>query len=89
MTNEQYIEQLTIATSNLIVENGEKMYQALIEQDYEFAAILRDRNQQIIDTAAIAFAKVDNYPIDKFKEHFQKQVDYVHNELIKFYGPVI
>jgi excinuclease UvrABC nuclease subunit len=89
MTNEQYIEALTTATSDLIVETGEKMYKALREEDYELAAILRDRNQQIINEAAKAFSKVDKYPIEKFKQHFQNQVDFVYNELIKYYGPVI
>ena len=89
MTNEQYIEQLTIATSDLLVETGEKMYQALKDENYELAATLRDRNQEIINEAAKAFSKVNSYPIDKFKQHFQNQVEFVYNELIKHYGPVI
>lgn len=89
MTNEQYIEALTNATSDLIVETGEEMYKALREENYELAAKLKTRNQKIIDEAVKAFSKVNSYPIDKLKQHFQNQVDYVYNELIKYYGPVI
>lgn len=48
MTNEEFIEQLVDGTSTLMVQNGEKLYLALREENYEEAARLRDQATEII-----------------------------------------
>lgn len=90
MTQEQFIEQLVEGTSALIVENGEKMYLALREQNYEECARLRDQGVEIIEVAAKAFAKQNSkISIQTFKQHFENQLKYVNEELIKEFGKVI
>ena len=91
MTNqEQYLEQLTEATTSILIKTGQSLYSALREQNYELAAKYRDTNQQIVSEAAKAFHQQQPLlSIEFYTNHFQNQVDYIHNELLKEYGPII
>jgi hypothetical protein len=91
MTNqEQYLEKLTEATTSILIDTGQKLYTALREQNYELAAKLHSTNQQIVYEAAKSFHQQQPLlSIEFYTNHFQTQVDYIHNELLKEFGPVI
>ena len=87
---EIYLEQLTDATTNLLIETGEKLYTALKDQNYELAAKLRDTNNQIVEEASKAFYQ--QQPLlskEYYTNYFQGQVEFIHNELVKTYGEII
>jgi excinuclease UvrABC nuclease subunit len=87
---ENFIEQLVDGTSKLMIENGEKMYSSLRQQNYEEAARLRDQANEIIEVAAQAFAKnITGASTAFFKEHFTNQVKYISDELKREFGDVI
>jgi uncharacterized membrane protein YcaP (DUF421 family) len=86
---QQYLEKLTEGTTNLLIETGEKLYAALREQNYELAAKLRDTNQQIVSEAAKAFHQQIPYSIEYYQKHFQDQIDFIYNSMIKTYGEII
>lgn len=90
MTNqEQYLEKLTEATTSILIETGQSLYTALREQNYELAAKLRDTNQQIVSEAAKAFHQQIPYSIEFYEKHFQDQIDFIYNSMIKTYGEII
>jgi len=90
MTNEQFIEELVNGTSSLMVENGEKLYLALRQENYEEAARLRDQATEIIEVAAVAFANnTKGASTAFFKAHFTAQSQYIFDELKKEFGDVI
>lgn len=87
---EEYLEKLTEATTNLLISTGEKLYNALREQNYELAAKLRDTNQQIVEEASKAFYQ--QQPLlskEYYTNYFQGQVDFIHNSMIETYGEII
>ncbi len=90
MTNEEFIDQLVDGTSSLLVKNGEQMYLALREQNYEECARLRDQANEIVEVASKAFAKHnERLSAEKFKEHFQIQILFIHEQLKTEFGDVI
>lgn len=90
MTNEEFIEQLVDGTSTLMVQNGEKLYLALREENYEEAARLRDQATEIIEVASVAFANnTTGASSEFFKKHFKAQSQYIFDELKKEFGDVI
>lgn len=86
---EEYLEQLTEATTNLLISTGEKLYTALKDQNYELAAKLRDTNQQIVEEASKAFHQQIPYSVEYYANYFNGQVEFIHNSMIKTYGEVI
>jgi len=87
MTNQEYIDKLVDSTSTLLVENGEKLYAAVRDQNYEEAAKLRNQAQEIIDVAAVTFTKnTSGGSVEYFREHFNNQVKYIFDALVKEYG---
>lgn len=90
INQEKYLEQLTEATTSILIKTGQSLYSALREQNYELAAKLHKTNQEIIYEAAKAFHQQQPLlSIEFYTNHFQTQVDYIHNELLKEYGEVI
>jgi hypothetical protein len=90
MTNQEYFEQLTTATTDLIIDTNQKLYTALKNQDYEFAAKLRDTNTTIVSEAVKAFSKINTaLSKEQIAEHFNNQIAYVMDELIKQHGEII
>jgi uncharacterized membrane protein YcaP (DUF421 family) len=90
MTKEQYLEQLTEATTDLLITTGEQLYMALRDQNYELAAKMRDKNTEIIEQAAKAFFKQEpKLSIEYYSNHFNGQVIYIQNSLCEEYGEVI
>jgi hypothetical protein len=66
------------------------MYQALAQQNYEYAATLRDQANEIINVAAVAFEKsTSNGNVELFKEHFSAQTQFILDSLIEEYGQII
>lgn len=90
MTNQEFIDQLVDATSKLLVDNGQKLYAAVRDQNYEEAARLKNKTQEIIDVAASAFNKnTVGGSVEFFREHFNNQVKYIFDSLIEEYGEII
>lgn len=90
MTNQEFIDQLIDATSKLLVHNGQKLYAAVRDQNYEEAARLKNKTQEIIDVAASAFNKnTVGGSVEFFKKHFNNQVKYIFDSLIEEYGEII
>jgi excinuclease UvrABC nuclease subunit len=86
---EQYLDKLAEATTELLISTGEKLYAALAEQNYELAAKLRDTNQQIVSEAAKAFHQQIPYSIEFYTNHFNNQVEFIFDSMIKTYGEII
>jgi len=90
MTNQEFMDQLIDGTSNLLVENGQKLYAALRDQNYEEAVILKNKTQEIIDVAAVAFTKnTTGGSVEFFKQHFNGQAKFIFDALVEEYGEVI
>jgi maltodextrin utilization protein YvdJ len=90
MTNQDYFEKLTTATTDLIIDTNQKLYTALKNQNYELAAKLRDTNTTIVSEATKAFSKINTaLSMEQIAEHFNNQIKFVYDELCKEYGEVI
>ena len=90
MTNQEFMDQLIDGTSNLLVENGQKLYAAVRDQNYEEAAKLRNQSQEIIDVAAVAFTKnTSGGSVEFFREYFNNQTKFIFDALVEEYGKVI
>lgn len=83
MTQEEYNQEINNAMTDLMVNNQIELYQAIKEERYEDAALLRDKMTYIIEESLKVFTKISKLSKEELREYFNDTANKMLEEIEK------
>lgn len=83
MTQEEYNQEIKNAMTDLMVNNQIELYQAIKEERYEDAALLRDKMTHIIEESLKVFTKISKLSKEELREYFNDTANKMLEEIEK------
>jgi hypothetical protein len=89
-TTQQYQEDLAMELSEefteQLVQNNIDLIEAIAEENYEKAAIIRDNIKVLIETITFNVTHILNINADVLKKHYNEQNEIAFKQLIKAFN---